>query len=340
MGEKGSIHLSILFLLIFLVSVGTVIINSQYLHPEVKGVLIAKDESSSGGSSDSGSHDSGSSGGSSGGSSSDSSSGGGSSNSGSQNSNTSTNTSSGSQNNTSNGSSIPITPSKTENETKTETRHIERKIEASKAEKEVKIETKTEAENTSDLENEVENEVEKPEVKEVEVAAKQGEIEVEAKEASSASNQKKSTKNLSINLTKNKGEKQIKLAAEGEKIEIASKGVTAESKFPLSVNKQTGQLFVRTGKGLREIRILPNQAAEIASLANIENQIDKIELIENELPNIQDDILVKISGKKNGNLAGFIPISTSVETEIGAQTGDIVKVSEPIWLRLLSKFIF
>lgn len=331
MQQKGIIYIPVLLLLISVVTAGTVLINSQYLS-DVKGVLIAKDgggdsggssgsSGGSSGSSDSGSHDSGSSG------SSSNSSNSGSSNSGQGSTNTSSTSSSGStSSNSGSGSSGSQTESKSNQAAKAEKGRTEIKKEKKEIEK-------REVEN--ETENGLEDELEKAEVKEVEFKINDAEIEGEIKE-DTGSTTKGTAKKLTVNLTKVKGEKEIELAAEEENFKIKSKGVEVETNFPLSFNKQTGQLFVKTKRGLREIRILPDQVATIAKSKGIQNQIDKIELVEQES---NDEVIARVQGIKSGKLFGLIPLSAKVETEIGTQTANIISNNQPFWLTILSRFI-
>lgn len=120
-------------------------------------------------------------------------------------------------------------------------------------------------------------------------------------------------------------------------MEIKSGSISATSKFPITFNKTTNSLTVKTGEGSKEIRILPDQAALIATTSGIQSQIDKIELAQAQT---QNTTVFKVSGNKTGKLFGLITISEPVVTEIDAGTGNVVSTSKPSFIfRLLSAFI-
>lgn len=205
---------------------------------------------------------------------------------------------------------------------------------------EVKEDKKIEQEKEHALENEVENELEDEEITKVEFKNVGGEIEIEAQDATGSAHHRgeHKGKKAKVALRIREATQEAELEVEGDKLNFEVNGGKATSNFPLTVD-QNGQLFVRTGKGLKQIRILPDEAAEIAKKAGVQNQIEKIELVENEIPNASEDVVFKLTGQRTGNLFGFIPVRAEVETEVGAQTGNVVKVNEPFWIRLLSRAI-
>ncbi len=330
---------SLLVLVIIFTAAGLILAadskSTSYLpisNSQVEGVYLAKGGDDSGsssggsgssGSSDSGSHDSGSSSGSSGSSGSSSS---GSSESSSGSSGDSKNVSQPSTVKTPISSSLPKVEIKSKNE--------QREKEQEKIKDQVKQEQELE------VENEIERELEKPEITEVEFKNVAGEIEVEVKEATKSARAltKGKTAKLTLNLTKKKGEKEVKLLVEGGGFKVESKGEEAETHFSLSLN-DNGQLFVNTPKGAKQIRILPDQASEIARKAGVQTQIQKIELVEDSSLGNNHELVFKISGVKMGQLLGLIPVVGAVESEVEAQNGALVKIEQPLWLRLLSPLI-
>lgn len=143
--------------------------------------------------------------------------------------------------------------------------------------------------------------------------------------------------NLSLKLGKNGSE--ITIKTEDGRLKVESEGEDAVSNFPLSVDQSTGQLQVTTPNGVRTIRILPKQAAQVAQTAGVQNLIQNMQLDQNSNQNSQDKMVFKVQGVKTGSLFGLIPISMPVESEIGAETGDIVNVNQPLILTLLGRFI-
>ncbi len=299
---------------------GIVVVSSSGLlnkssRPQVQGLELAKGDDSGSGSSGGGD-----SGGSSGGGSSSSSSSGGDSGG---------NKSFGSGNSNSTSATSKTQPSKTPEP-----------FEVKKVEVEVN-KTKSSTPSEIESENEIENEIEAPENENIGVELTDGALGIESKEASSAASSRKLGKaqNIKLTLKQNGVEQELEIKAEGDHIKLEAKNIGAETQFPLIFNKVTGQLLVTTPNGQRAIRILPAQASNIARNAGIQNQIDKIEIQTSSNTSISEDVVLKLTGRKTGKILGVFDVNQPVETEIGAQSGNVVNINEPFWLRLLSPLI-
>lgn len=193
-----------------------------------------------------------------------------------------------------------------------------------------------------EIENEVENEVEKPEVDRVEIkSSASGELEVETKVASGSAvgrNRKGKTSQFTLNIATQSGQSQIEIKAENGEIQFEFQGVGALTNFPLTFDKATNTLIVNTPNGPKPIRVLPNQASETAKTAGVENLVEKIELVE-AATGSAEPVVFKVSGKRTGNLLGLLPVSADVETQVGAQTGQILTTTEPLWLRIFGSLV-
>lgn len=213
-------------------------------------------------------------------------------------------------------------------------------FEVKKAEVEVNT-TKSHTSSETESENEIENEIEAPENENIGVKLTDGALDIESKEASSAASSKKLGKaqNIKLTLKQNGVEQQLEVKAEGDHLTLAAQNIGAEAQFPLTFNKATGQLLVTTPNGQRVIRILPAQASNIARSAGIQNQIDKIEIQTSSNTGTNEDVVLKLTGRKTGKILGVFDVNQPVETEIGAQSGNVVNINEPFWLRLLSPLI-
>lgn len=333
--------------------------------PAVQGVLIARGDDSGGssGSSTSGSSESGSS--SSGSSSSTTESHSGSGSSGSQ---SGSGSSSGSTSKSENaGSSEPsnapgmnMVPVKPIEARRPEIPHIPpRPLPTKEVEKKHELDVTKEAESEikhgmpvggkqhdMEMENELENELEhattSARVAVATISNQNGELEIETKDATGASHkQRRSGRGpgspLKVKLVTKQGEQELEVEADNELTKLKVGSDIAETKFPISVNKETGQVFVQTGNGQKEIKILPDKASETAEAAGIISKIDSIEL-EHATEN-QNEVAFKVAGVKTGRLLGFIPVQAHVETEVDASTGSVLRVQQPLWLRLLNPVI-
>lgn len=138
---------------------------------------------------------------------------------------------------------------------------------------------------------------------------------------------------------KSKDGSEVEIEAAGNKFKLTVQGQGVDTNFPITFDKTTSQLFVQIGTGLKEIRILPNQASEIARQAGIQNKLSD-QLVEATSSATNDSLAFKVTGTRTGKFLGLIPISAELEAEVGAQSGQILKVNQPFWLKLLSPFIF
>lgn len=195
----------------------------------------------------------------------------------------------------------------------------------------------------TEIENEIETELERPEIEKIEIKNVAGKLEVETKTATAAGLTKpgkNQVAKLSLKTGQGKNASEVEIEVENGQTKIKAKGTAALTNFPLSFDKTTGQLTVQTGNGPKVIRVLPDQAAQVAQTAGVANLIEKVELVEAPGASTSTDATAfKITGKKTGNLLGLIPVSADVETQVGAQSGTVLSTTEPLWLRLLSGLI-
>ncbi len=265
-------------------------------NPSVQGVLIAKGDDQ--GEKSSGSGDSG------------------------KNESHDSGSSGGSSSNSSGEGSKPTT---TQSSSQQKTKE-KKEVETPRIKVETRIKLETEEVEDKEDEVEIEDEVENPEVEQVDVKlATAGGLEVETEGTRSGKHKATSSGIVVANL---------KIKSGKDKIEFESKGVLAGTNFPLTLDKTTGQLFVNTPSGPRLIRVLPDQASDIAQTAGVQTQIEKIELLESE-----GNLTFDIKGKKTGILLGLFPISAEVESKIDPSTGQILSVTQPRWLQLLNSLI-
>lgn len=308
----------ILFLVI-IAAIGTAILSSNRFsskppYPQVQGLELAKgDDSGSSGGSDSGSHSG--------------------DESGKNQPSGSTETSSGGTGSDSSNTSTGNTTSNKSGSGETKKGFEIKKMEV----KESEIRTAQEIED----ENEIENEIESPETEKIDVNLTEGILEFESKGTSATLKPKKLGKaqNVKLTLKQNGIEQELEVKAEGDHINLVTQNIGAETRFPLTFDKTTGQLLVTTPNGQRIIRILPAQASQIAQTAGIQNQIEKIEIQANTTAGTDEDVVLKLTGKKTGKILGIIDVNQPVEAEIGARSGSIISTTTPFWLRLLSPLI-
>ncbi|GIV44980.1 MAG: hypothetical protein KatS3mg035_2103 [Bacteroidia bacterium] len=138
----------------------------------------------------------------------------------------------------------------------------------------------------------------------------------------------------------------IKVTSEGAALLFSKNNITALSRFPLAISTETNKLIVTTPKGERIVAILPDAAV---------NQIIKLKIIDSlekteshgpserpaqgiELTTKNGEIVYKILGKRTYRLFALIPIQSSLEAQVSAETGKVISVDKPIITRIIDFF--
>lgn len=178
-----------------------------------------------------------------------------------------------------------------------------------------------------------ESELLSPEIDRVDVRNVDDALEVEPEEASEEAGASRSGRTTNLRL-----ENGVNVVPSGQGIAFGLLGVMSKTNFPLSLNRTTGQLSVTTPNGVRFIRILPDQASEIARAEGVA-KIEAMELVEAQKTDSGDQLAFKITGKRAGSFLGVFPIDGTIEVGVGAQSGLVVFVSQPWWLSILSPLI-
>lgn len=110
---------------------------------------------------------------------------------------------------------------------------------------------------------------------------------------------------------------------------IVTGGQLIRTNFPLEFDQTTGQLSVQLGDGTtRVIRILPNDASEIAKKAGIQSQLGAIQLASNS-----GTLIYKMQGQRTVKILGFIPVTIPVSGDVNAETGTAT-TDQPWWAKL------
>lgn len=135
----------------------------------------------------------------------------------------------------------------------------------------------------------------------------------------------------------------IKVATEGAKLLVARNNVGALSNFPLQLDLNTNQLIVSTPAGSKTVTTLPDQAVQNLLAANIISRLDPTVLQQaaqtGDLTSVSGVIALgerngvlayEIAGLRDFRLLGFIPITTPVTVFVSAETGQTVAQEQPL----------
>jgi uncharacterized membrane protein YkoI len=121
----------------------------------------------------------------------------------------------------------------------------------------------------------------------------------------------------------------IEIDKETKVAKIESEGVKATTAEKLKIEEKT--LKIETPKGDIQVNVLPSLATRVA-ISKSPQEIKEIELkLINEKP------IYEIKGKKVGKLLWLFPIEISVQTQIDATEGKILKIKKP-WWSFLARF--
>lgn len=121
--------------------------------------------------------------------------------------------------------------------------------------------------------------------------------------------------------------------------------------LPLSVNLQTNELTVTTPAGEKTVTVLPDQAVQNMLAANVIDRVGGQELSEAvqqggvealdnviELEDQDGTPTYIIKGVKNRKLLGFFDVTTDVEVEVSAETGELVDTNQSLLDTIISAF--
>lgn len=96
--------------------------------------------------------------------------------------------------------------------------------------------------------------------------------------------------------------------------------------------------IITSNQERKELKILPEQALERARNQLETKQINKIELKEQVRNNIPA-VVYHIEANKTGRFLGIFKFAMKVETEIDAETGEVIQTSKPWWAFLVREII-
>lgn len=148
-------------------------------------------------------------------------------------------------------------------------------------------------------------------------------------------------------------EKGLRIATGEAQLGFIQDGRRVRTNFPLSVNAQTGQLMVSTPAGDRVVTVLPNQAIQNMIAAGI------LTRVVDETPPAPEGAagatvsgsgvvlsetggnpVYVISGVRNQNFLGLVPVEIKIKTVVSAVNGKLLDVEQGLFSRILDLFSF
>lgn len=236
----------------------------------------------------------------------------------------------------------PVTTKSSTSNKNFNTQDLEDKNESEKehaAEVEDEIDNETEDGLENELsQTEIESEFEDHTTKEkFKFKLNNGKIEIEMtdKDGQVLKVSQKDNQQFRIKTATDSAETDLDLETDGEKFKLKTNGIEALTSLPVSFDEATSSLIVTTPNGDKIVRVLPDEVIKIVQNSALVTSVDNIELIQKT----NEDLVFKLKGSKQGKLFGFIPVSTNIESEVDAETGEALTVSQPLWFRIFSGVI-
>lgn len=157
----------------------------------------------------------------------------------------------------------------------------------------------------------------------------------------------------------------IELATGSAQLGFIQKGNKVRTNFPLSVNLQTGELFVSTPAGEKVVAVLPDVAIANMIAAGIITRTQTpqsppsveppggtesatpsstvaptVEGASIGLEEFEGKVVYKIDGVKDEKFAGFVPVSIKVKAIVSAENGELLDINQGFLTRLLDLLSF
>lgn len=142
------------------------------------------------------------------------------------------------------------------------------------------------------------------------------------------------------NLVVGKDKRNVQIVADNNKMKIVSQGERAETLLTMQFDSKSNDLEVNINGQRSVLNVMPDKASSIAKERTHSDLTQKVELLENKDTSSEDKAIFKVSGIRQGRLLGIIPIVAETNTEVGAQTGKVLKMDLPVWFKVLSPLIF
>lgn len=133
----------------------------------------------------------------------------------------------------------------------------------------------------------------------------------------------------------------IDIATSSAGVLIRKNKIRAATKFPLSINPETGQLIVTTPVGQKVVTILPDQAVENMLSKSVLSDVDEEEGEDSvEIEERNNNLVYKVKGVKAHKFLGFIPLKTAITAFVSAQTGQLTAREQSLLAQFISRLSF
>jgi len=125
---------------------------------------------------------------------------------------------------------------------------------------------------------------------------------------------------------------QIGINNETQEVIIKQGETTTKTKEPISI--EGNDLKIQTSEGKMPINVLPNAITKMV----IQKEPQKLNDV--SLKVVDKQPIYETTGLKEEKVLNLIPIKMPIKTKISAQTGEILSVEKPWWVKILDPISF
>ena len=165
--------------------------------------------------------------------------------------------------------------------------------------------------------------------KELELRIKEGDVELQR---------------VRLNVDKNElvvrtgDESRVRIRTDENNFVISREGINAASKFPISIDDATGEIFVKTPAGDVQLKAMPDTIVQKAQASNDLDVVKSVEL--NSQADKASNLEYVVTGTKSEKLLGVFTLNIPSSLIYDAATGNFVKNDQSFVTRILNLFSF
>ncbi|OGC76135.1 hypothetical protein A2619_02135 [candidate division WWE3 bacterium RIFOXYD1_FULL_39_9] len=123
----------------------------------------------------------------------------------------------------------------------------------------------------------------------------------------------------------------LSIKASGNTFRITRSGIGVESLFPMTVDPDTGQIFVNTPAGDVELKAMPDTVVEKAQLSSVDTV---------NLEDVDGEVKYVLSGERSERLFGVFKMQIPMELTFDPSTGELLDTTQSIFIKVLDIFSF
>lgn len=125
--------------------------------------------------------------------------------------------------------------------------------------------------------------------------------------------------------------KPVKIITKDGKFILSQEGFDIETDKSIEIDSKSGNIFVESSLGKEFLSVLPMDAATTTLRSKYLTRITDASLVSDA----QGDTVYRFEGERVLKVLGFLNYSVPVSADLSISTGEIVKVNQPVWLKIV-----